>query len=210
VAYVPPFGEKQFGITSGSFSGYFYDQIGTEFRRGRNYGRLPLIWVSADSSSRAFGVYCPQIPLKNDDVVSDTSETTDNVFSGCGYYERTAYNNYNTGSAFYSNTNGWGCVMRTPTLGPEPSRYKVFMMHDTFNGVLASMNAVHEQTKVLKPTVFDWKYCRDNIQGLVHLSEDQIRLWWLTRGCNQGIRGKAGTSLAKPGGTAWSDYWRSY
>jgi hypothetical protein len=190
------FGSPPIQVSSPKF-GTYNNTAANTWIRTYNYGSKPIIIANA-AGTRAFGVYSPQIPL-----TGEGSNTTDG--SGIGGYIRQQYQSS-------KDMNGWELQIKnslfTPLimLGPDAQRYKAFCCFGTLAQVQASLQACWNQWgKVLRPSVFDWTYVRNNNRGIETWTEDQVRLWYLCRGADQGVLGKAspsyGSFAGKPGGT---------
>ena len=157
-----------------------------KWERTLNYGFLPQI-VSSANGDRAIAMWTPQIPLTNESGPAWSVAT--------GIYTRTRFY---TGS----DVNGWEIGMRPPTIGTEIQRYKAYLLVGTLSEVTQSLDWLYSNSlKALSPSVFDWKFYRDNTLKKPSMNEDQVRLNWLTVGAVEGLLGKKGFDWAsKPVG----------
>jgi hypothetical protein len=168
--------------------------------RTYNYTSLPIIFT--DTTTHAFGIWSPQIPL-----TGEGSNTSDGA--GIGQYNIQDY-----GSA--KDMNGWEAQIHGVQNGARYLmdrnilRFKAVFAVGTYAEVKTALQGTWNQWgKVLRPSYFDYTYLQANVRGLETWTEDQIRLWWLCRGANQGVIAKSGATIT--GGlspTANYNFWR--
>ncbi|MGH7460906.1 MAG: hypothetical protein ACREMA_07740 [Longimicrobiales bacterium] len=182
------------GTTSTLAGTLWQNTTGTTWVRVPNYTTLPQT-VASLSGDRAMAVWCPQIPLRG-----EGSSPSDPLGVGIGLYARSKLPTAHGGVE-------WSAGLRIPSIGPQPQRYKVWI-------VVGQLNAVETQLvwlwnnleKVLKPAVFDWTFYRDTTLKAPWLTEDQVRLHWLCRGADAGLIGKSGFIYNKASGQSNFNY----
>ncbi len=185
------FGSPPTQVNSPKFGTYTNTGLGTHtWVRTYNYGSKPIIIANnatLASATRVFYVWSPQIPL-----TGEGSNSSDGV--GIGGYIKQQYQ-------AAKDMNGWELQIKnslfTPQImmGPEALRYKAICGFGTGPQAITNLQAVWNQWgKILRPSVFDWTFVAANNRGVETWTEDQVRLWYLCQGADQGIIGKSAPS----------------